>query len=584
MKRFIIIISFCFFAASANSDDIKITRVKNFLPQPQIDRIFPMPVDSPDYDEAVLPNDAVQFITFKDQGYILVFPSKVEDFELYINNIKIDTLALKKEKINKIDISKISKNGINTIEVYNVVGGGEVRVQAPYAEVLEDLQTYKDSLSFKLIDDIINSEVDGGFPSAQLIVIKDGKVIKKTNYGYINNFDEHGQPLEKSKKIPVEYNTLFDLASNTKMYATNFAIQHLVYEGKIAVDDLVSKYIDGFYDKETDLIKGKDTLTIRDLLSHQSGFAPGVNAYLRAKNGLGLIAMPKNRQEMQQLLVNAPLVSSPRSKAVYSDIDFILLGLIVEKVTGRDLDDYARATFYSPLKLRNISFTPLKNGFGKRSIAATTISSSTDQRGNVVWGVVQDITSYLMGQVAGHAGLFSNATDLGYLAQVMLNGGGYGQLKFFDLPTIEEFTASQNLNDTFALGWRKQGPRFKYANMFGPFASMNAFGHSGWTGTLTVIDPDNNLVIVLLTSKKNALPIAAGVTNGDRYITGKYSAVAALVYAAFIDDSKDANESRIADLIREKQKQIELKPNNNNVANILSLEALIEAQARFLGY
>jgi CubicO group peptidase (beta-lactamase class C family) len=562
--------------------------VRKFLPQPQINQTFPSQSTNPDYSESFLPNAAVQFTGFKGQGYLLVRPDAgIEDFELYINGAQVDTKALKKNKINKIDISALVRNGKNTVEVYNVLGKGEVRVQVPFPEIVDGLEEYKGNSTFKLIDAIISAEVAKGFPAAQLVVIKDGKLVKRTNYGYVNNFDEDGRPLKVDDKRPVSDDTIFDLASNTKMYATNFALQKLVYEGKISVDDPINKYIHNFYDKEEDLIKGKNDMTIKDLLTHQSGFRAGLNLYTRDQNGKVIkYNPPADREQLLEAIINAPLANSPRTRALYSDIDFLLLGLIIEEVSGKPLHSYVKETFYKPLDLKHISYLPLKNGFSKKRIVATTVVSPSiySSKGRVVWGTVQDPTASALGGLAGHAGLFSNAFDLAKLAQVMLNGGGYGDKRFFDPSTIEIFTQSQDINDTFALGWRKQGASLKYSNMFSSYASKDAIGHSGWTGTITIIDPQNNLVIVLLTSKKNSPAIANGRTHGDRYITGQYSAIASLVYSAFDDDSSQTNESRIAFMIREKQKLIESLKGKAVPPDTLSLEALIEAQANFLGY
>ncbi|MDR2860738.1 MAG: serine hydrolase, partial [Elusimicrobiota bacterium] len=245
---FVLIVIFCIriaaaqvYAQSISSRDI--STLGKILNQPQTDRFFPLNPKDKNYIRSILPSSFVQFIGYEKQGYIIVVPKDVEKFDIFINDSKIDSSLLQKNKINKINISKFTKNGTNIIQVSNIIGNGYVRVQIPYPEIIEALDEYKDNNTFKLIDAIISAEVRNGFPAAQLVIIKDGKMIKRTSYGYINNYMPNGKPMPEEQKIKVDNNTMFDLASNTKMFATNFAAQKLVSDGKISVEDLISKYI-----------------------------------------------------------------------------------------------------------------------------------------------------------------------------------------------------------------------------------------------------------------------------------------------------------------------------------------------------
>ena len=603
MKKIILTISIFAFAflsaqdAAAQNSAQQIRTVPKFLTQPQTDKTFPQ--NSNDYDKSFLPAITFQFISFKKQGYILISAKKAGDFEIFLNGNKLSA-PLKDGKINRVDISSLTRNGPNFIEVLNISSAGTMRIQTPYPEVIEDLESFKDSPTFKLIDDIIEAEVRNGFPSAQLVVIKDGALIKKKSYGYVNNYNSDDSPVPLDERIKVTDETLFDLASNTKMYAVNYAVQNLVSEGKLGLDDLISKYIKGFGDLEGDKIRGKDRMRIKDLLWHQAGFPADPHYHNDRWTGNGLDGDGKNilfaqgKKKTLEMIIKTPLVYEPGSKTIYSDVDYMLLGLIVEQVSGKRLDDYLRANFYKPLGLKRISFNPLKNGFKKKEIAATELKGNSrggqilfeNERTDILWGEVHDEKAYhCFDGIAGHAGLFSNAADLAKLAQVMINRGGYGDKKFFSAETVEIFISPKASNDTYALGWRRLGESFKYAHYFSPFADPSTIGHTVWTGTITVIDPVNNVVIVLLTSTRNS-PVLdkarADTMLANKYLTGGYGLITSLVFSAFIKDTKETNKARIKEIVRQKRRQIIRNPAVwNNEPSKKSLEALIQVMEKY---
>jgi CubicO group peptidase (beta-lactamase class C family) len=585
----------------AAGSNFKVQEISKILSHPQRDISFPQDINSTDFDRGILPAAFVQFLGYQDQGYILIIPQNIDSFDIFVNDFKIDSSVFKKNKINKIDISSFTKNGENVIQVTNIIGGGSIRVQIPYPEVIEDLISYKDNKTFKLIDDIIEAEIRNGFTSAQLVVIKNGKIIKQTSYGYINNYTQDGNPIDIEKRVKVTNETLFDLASNTKMYACNYAIQKLVSDGAVKLSDLVSKYIPDFKDGDNDIIKGKNILTIKDILMHQAGFPADVQYHNDKYTGNGVgkdgknILFSQNRKKTEEMIVKTPLIYAPGTKTIYSDVDYMILGLIVEKVSGKRLDKYAEENFYNPLGLKRITFTPLKKGFKKKEIAATELRGNTRDgavsfaniRTKTIQGEVHDEKAfYSMGGISGHAGLFANAKDLAKLAQVMINGGGYGDKRFFDAQTVETFTKPKDIDDTYGLGWRRQGANFGYSWAFSPLADKSAIGHTGWTGTLTVIDPRNNIIIVLLTSTKNS-PVLnksqdANTMLANKYFTGAYGLITTLVFGAFINDSDQANESRIAEIVLQKNKQITQSPAKwDNLPSRQSLQAVIEVLAEY---
>ena len=388
------------------------------------------------------------------------------------------------------------------------------------------------------VDQLIQRDIAAGFPGAALIVIKDGQIVKQSAYGYRKKYSGH-TPLPQFHKT--RNDTLFDLASNTKMYATNFALQKLVSEGQLNLDAKIQQYLPKFMDSSGDTIKGKADLRVVDLLQHSAGFAPDPQFHNPA---VARDLFSQDRGRTTEFLNRVPLSYKPGSKTAYSDTDYMLLGAIIEQVTGQGLDAYVEDEIYRPLHLKHTHFNPLEKGISADRIAATELLGNTRDgvihfpgiRTYTLQGEVHDEKAfYSMAGVSGHAGLFSTTGDLAILLQVMLNEGGYGTACLFDSQTITEFTAPSPGNATFGLGWRRNAtPDMQW--MFGTGASDQAYGHTGWTGTLTVIDPAIKLGIVLLTNKKHS-PLIDPDNNsnkfaGDQFTTGKYGGIVSAIYDA----------------------------------------------------
>ncbi|AZB44853.1 penicillin binding protein PBP4B [Bacillus sp. FJAT-42376] len=396
------------------------------------------------------------------------------------------------------------------------------------------------SYGLRKVDKLILDEISQGFPGAALIVIKDGKIVKNEAYGYKKKYNGLTL-LERPEKM--KRDTLFDLASNTKMYAANFALQRLVSQGKIKLEDRIQSYIPEFRDQETDVIKGKDTLRIIDVLHHTAGFPPDPQ-YHNPKVSKNLFS--QDRDLTISMISKTPLAYKPGTKNIYSDVDYMLLGAIIEKVTGRQLDEYVEKHLYRPLGLKDTVFNPLQKGFKPKDAAATELMGNTRDgvidfpniRTYTLQGEVHDEKAfYSMGGVSGHAGLFSNTHDMAVLLQTMLNGGSYGKKELFSKETAQEFVQPSSVNPTYGLGWRLNGNE-SMEWMFGPYASREAFGHTGWTGTVTIMDPAYNLGIVLLTNKKHS-PLVdpakdSNTFQGDQFVTGKYGSVVTAVYEAML--------------------------------------------------
>ncbi|MDH5434920.1 MAG: penicillin binding protein PBP4B, partial [Gammaproteobacteria bacterium] len=394
------------------------------------------------------------------------------------------------------------------------------------------------SVKLNQIDQLINQEIKQGFPGAVLLVAKNGKMIKHTAYGYAKRYNEDGKQLESP--IIMKKDTMFDLASNTKMYATTFAVMKLVSEGKLDVNQPIRQYLPEYTGN------GRDTRLVKDLLQHTAGYRPIFRFYDK-NNALGERYYSQHRERTQNiLLTQIPFDKGRNIESKYSDLDFMLLGILIERITRQPLDEYVNEHFYQPLNLNQTRFNPLQANIPKNQIAATELRGNSrdnhvefiNNRTQVIHGEVHDENAfYAMQGVSGHAGLFSTAEEVATLASMMLNQGGYGDFEFFNRNVIQSFVSPSPLDNTIGLGWRLAGFQQR-THHFGLYASPYAFGHTGWTGTVTVIDPYYDLVIVLLTNKKHT-PIMEDNGNlqfkGDTFETGKYGKIISMVYQSFLN-------------------------------------------------
>lgn len=373
------------------------------------------------------------------------------------------------------------------------------------------------------VDNAVEKAIsDGITPGAVLLVAKDGKIVKERAYGYAQKYDM-GTLLDKPN--PMKKDTMFDLASVTKVMGTTQGIMRLVSEGKLSVDDKVTKYIPEFG------ANGKGDVKIADLLTHTSGLTPWYPTYLYANTP----------EEVLNYINELPLEYETGTVRKYSDFSFMTLGFIIEKITNKKLDVYLESNIYQPLKMKHTMFTP--DSVNKNKIAATSwgnpyeykmiddpnfgyyVEEDPDMFGGwrdyTLVGEVNDGNSfYGNGGVAGHAGLFSTAKDLAKLGQLMLNGGTYCKTKLYDEEVINQFTADQAFGQGY--GWEREKNWY-----MGDAYSDKAFGHTGFTGTQVIFDPKYNLQIILLTNKQNNGP----KSDGSYFSTGSLSKeVANIVY------------------------------------------------------
>lgn len=501
-------------------------------------------------------NNSRSFRFYHGQGTVyLTVSEECKSFSLYINDSKIKTKSFRGGKTYAVDISKYTRDGLNTLQVSDIIPAqakNAVRVQIPFPTVQEgpvkDSGISKDSLA--LIDRIISSDIKNGFTGAQLAVIKDGRLVYQNAWGAVLAYGKNG-PVENQRKADNE--TLYDLASVSKMFTVNYAIQSLVTDGLLSLDTKIIDILGDEFAEDTISIQFKNkekipleqikewkrNITVRDVITHTAGFDAGYpyfNDNYDIASGAFNVGSNKNRlysgsdgseetrKKTLRQIFRTPLVYEPHTNLTYSDIDYMLLCFVVEKVSGRRMDSFLKATFWSPMELSRISYNPLENGFEQSDCAATDPYGSTwsgkidfsGKRTDVVQGRVHDSNAYhAMGGISGHAGLFANASDLARLASVMLTGG-YGEHSFFSRDVLDVFVSPQSLPYAdFGMGWWRQG-EFKTVKHFGTLCSSAAFGHQGFTGTLAFIEPEENLVIVYLTNKINT-PMVKGKELANQF-------------------------------------------------------------------
>jgi len=338
---------------------------------------------------------------------------------------------------------------------------------------------------------IASAEIPGAVIGARMP--KDGE--------WLEYFSESGLAVLQPERIPMTRRTIFDLASLTKPLATTTATLLLVDEGAVELDAPVAKYLPLFAER------GKEAVTIRHLLTHSSGLKPW-RAYheiflqKERKTGETLIGSPEARASVIDRTVRSALVHEPGEAAVYGDLDFIVLGAVVEAVGGQRLDDFCRERVFEPLEMSDTFFIPIGRDAQslpaplKRRIAAT---ENCPWRDRVLWGEVHDPNASVMGGVAGHAGLFSTVDDVVKFAQVIIDVW-HGRSEALPRETLRQFLTRQNLplSSDWALGWDTPT---EGVSSSGKYFSKNSAGHLGFTGTSLWIDLDRELVISLLTNR-----------------------------------------------------------------------------------
>jgi len=361
-----------------------------------------------------------------------------------------------------------------------------------------------------MADSLVASWVDTGrIPGAVLLVSRDDSTILEKAYGWaqLNDYGrgQYGNwpGIQRlAHPVPMTTATVFDLASVTKVMATTFAVMMLADDGKLELDAPLRTYLPDFRGPE------KDRITLRMLLTHRAGLYQWQPVFYHAAN----------EREAYAYIRDLPLEWTPGAERHYSDLGFMLLGLVVERVSGQPLDRFVHDRLYGPLGLMHTGFRPgqagpfaatsLGNPYEFRMVHDTTFgyryagdpAAWNGWRHRTLLGEVNDGNAYhAFGGVAGHAGLFSTAGDLDVLLQVLLHRGEYRGRRYVRAATVDTFMTPTG--DGQALGWQVPS-----------FAPAGSFDHTGFTGTYVLGVPARGLAVVLLTNRQNV-----GVDARTRY-------------------------------------------------------------------
>jgi len=362
-----------------------------------------------------------------------------------------------------------------------------------------------DSRVLAQIDNIaLESIVTAAAPGCQVLIAKNGTVVFDQSYGYAT-YDQ---------SQPVTSSTLYDLASVTKVAGTLQAVMYLKDQGRLNLDEKISTYLPEM------ARTNKREATVRDVLLHQAGLKPGIPTWERTvRDGAlrpGYYSSQRSDEYPNEIApgeyslraaddsvwawtLRSGLLPKVKGKypVEYSDLSFIIMKRLSEKLLGQPLSVFLPREFYRPLGLGALTYNPLQR-FPKSCIAPT--ENDTYYRRQQLQGTVHDQTAALVGGVGGHAGLFATANDLAVLMQMNLQNGRYGGTQFFQTPVVTEFARPQVSGNKRGLGWDHGDP----TQPSGPstrLAPASTFGHTGFTGTCVWLDPDNQILYVFLSNR-----------------------------------------------------------------------------------
>lgn len=327
----------------------------------------------------------------------------------------------------------------------------------------------------------------GDFPSAVYLVAQKGEPVFS---------DALGNAVVQPQLIPATAKTIYDLASLTKPLITGLLSSLLIEKGELALDQFVSHYLQEFESSNLQAI------TIRQLVTHSSGLPAWSPLYILANGDpdrtLGVIASTQLEYE-------------PGTRVIYSDLGFITLGLLLEKLTGKQISQLAQNEIFQPLQLKRTFFNPeqamqtgiaaceLGNAYERDTCRAANSGQYSGWREELIWGQVHDGNAFFLGGAAGHAGLFGDAADTLTIANQFLAG----RSKLLKPETCELFRTkmTEGLNEARSVGWQLAATKDSTA---GPSLPTNSFGHTGFTGTSCWIDPQDERVFILLTNRTHA--------------------------------------------------------------------------------
>ena len=342
------------------------------------------------------------------------------------------------------------------------------------------------------IEDVVQEGIQKkAYPGAVVLVARKGQIVYHEAFGY--------QTYRKS--IPITKESIFDLASITKVAASTLAIMKLEEEGKIDLDTPIGKYLPDL------LLTDKESLTLREIMTHTAGLRswipfyvetverrrkrnlPSSQYYRRARSESFPIQVTNNlylRKDYIDTIKNTIYCSSisPEKDYVYSDLGFIMIADLIKNVSGMTLEQYVDSIYYRPLELQHIGFNPIK-----WANLSEVVPTEEDRyfRNQTIRGYVHDMAAAMFGGVSGNAGLFASAKDLAVVMQMVLQGGVFGGKRYLKTQTVERFTNRQMVDNGRAVGF--------------DIRDLDTFGHLGFTGTMVWADPQEDLLVVFLSNR-----------------------------------------------------------------------------------
>ena len=358
------------------------------------------------------------------------------------------------------------------------------------------------------IDSIAHDAIkQGATPGCVVTVLKDGKLAFQKAYGY-QNYDSI---------VPITVNTIYDLASVTKISATNISVMKLWEDGRLDLKKKIGEYLPWLRGSN------KENLTVENLLLHQAGMVSYIPFFreITAKDGMpnetyfasyktneydvpvaDALYMKSAWVDTMYSRIKTSAVVTNELKYVYSDNDFILMGDIVAAITGMPLDQYVKKTFYEPLGMMTTGFRPYEH-FANSEVAPSEYEKQF--RRQLLQGYTHDPGAAMFGNVAGHAGLFSNGYDLAILYQMLLNGGKFGGKKYLQKETVDLFTSYNTPISRRGMGFDKPEKNNDILDSSKAYpcacVSPQTYGHTGYTGTCVWVDPKYNLVYIFLSNR-----------------------------------------------------------------------------------
>ena len=364
-----------------------------------------------------------------------------------------------------------------------------------------------DSKTLERIDSLANDAIKtGSTPGCAVLVMRGNKIVYDKSFG---RTEYNGAGIATHP-----FETVYDLASVTKISATTMAVMRLVHEGKIKLDESIAAYLPEF--RETN----KAQILVRNLLLHNTGLQAWLPFYTETYDSANpkvispKIYQPKpderfcipitndiymctDQQDSIWLEIVGSSIKNP-GKMVYSDLNMIIMARIIEKASGATLDKYTDSVFYKPMGMNHTFFNPALCGM--ESVCAPT-EMDKNWRKTKVQGYVHDQAAAMLGGVSGHAGLFSNVYDLAKLFYMIKSGGMYGGDRYLDSTQIRQFTSRQINDNRRGLGWDKPEPGNPAASHASKYCSDQTYGHLGFTGICVWIDPAYDLVYIFLSNR-----------------------------------------------------------------------------------